>query len=298
MIKELRMGPESGRVICIKMNRWMGMSVPERLTRTALLLGEEAVLRLAEKRVAVFGIGGVGGYVCEALARSGIGAIDIIDNDTVAASNLNRQIIATVGSIGRNKTDVMRERLSEIAPEVSVTAHQCFFLPENADSFPFSEYDYVVDAVDTVTAKIEIIMRSIGLGVPVISSMGTGNKLDPGRLRVADIYETSVCPLAKVMRHELRKRGVKSLKVVFSDEEPVRPVYIGADGTTGSNAVEPGGEAVSDVSAPGSDASRPEGRADDLRRSGSGRPVPGSTAFVPATAGLLIAGQVVRDLIS
>lgn len=237
----------------------------EQFSRTKLLLGEEAINKLSQSRVAVFGVGGVGGYVCEALVRSGVGHFDLIDNDKVCLTNLNRQIIATQKTVGRYKTEVMSERMHEINPEVDVRIHSCFFLPENADDFPFEEYDYVIDAVDTVTAKLELIMRSKGMGVPVISAMGAGNKLDPGRMRIADIYETSVCPLARVMRHELKKRGVKKLKVVYSDEQPVKPA-------------EAMGTPVEQDSSPG-------------RRS-----VPGSTAFVPAVAGLLIAGEVVKDL--
>ena len=213
--------------------------------------------RLSGCRVAVFGIGGVGGYVCEALARSGVGALDLIDNDRVCASNINRQIIATVKTVGRYKTDVMKERILDINPETAVNTYECFFLPENASDFPFREYDYVVDAIDTVTAKIELVMQCQRAGVPIMSSMGAGNKLDPTMFRVADIYKTSMDPLAKVMRHELKKRGVKKLKVVYSEEEPIR-----ID-----------------------------------RRDAEDPAVPGSTAFVPSVAGLIIAGEVVKDLI-
>ena len=193
-------------------------------SRTQLLLGESAMQELANKRVAVFGIGGVGGYACEALVRSGIGAFDLIDDDKVCLTNLNRQIIATRKTVGKYKTEVMKERMLEINPNVDVRIHNCFFLPENADEFPFDEYDYIIDAVDTVTAKISIIMKANELGIPVISSMGAGNKLDPTAFRVADIYKTRVCPLAKVMRRELKKRGVKKLKVVYSEEQPTRPI--------------------------------------------------------------------------
>ncbi len=235
----------------------------EIFSRTELLLGEEAVSKLSGKRVAVFGVGGVGGYVCEALVRSGVGAFDLCDNDTVAVSNINRQIIATKSSVGKYKVDVMKERMLDINPDVDVRVHKCFFLPENADSFPFKEYDYVVDAVDTVTAKIEIIMRAKEKNIPVISSMGAGNKLDPTTFRVADIYKTSVDPLARVMRRELKKRGVKDLKVVYSTEEPLQPI---------------GGH-----KAPSEDSSR--------------RSTPGSVAFVPSVAGLCIASEIVKDLI-
>ena len=192
-------------------------------SRTQLLLGQEAMEKLKSKRVAVFGIGGVGGYVCEALVRSGIGAFDLIDDDKVCLTNLNRQIIATRKTVGRYKVEVMKERMLDINPDVDVRLHQCFFLPENADQFPFEEYDYVVDAIDTVTGKIEIIMRAQKLKIPVISAMGAGNKLDASRFQVTDIYKTKMCPLARVMRYELKKRGVKKLKVVYSDEKPIKP---------------------------------------------------------------------------
>lgn len=243
----------------------------EELCRTEMLLGEEAMDRLARSRVAVFGVGGVGGYVCEALARSGVGALDLIDKDKVALSNINRQIIATHKTVGREKTDVMRERILEINPEALVRVYPCFFLPENADSFPFEEYDYVVDAVDTVTAKIELVLRAREKGVPIISSMGAGNKLDASAFRVADIYETRVCPLARVMRRELKKRHVEQLKVVYSEEEPI--IDHAAD-----EAGKCGGETAVST-------------AETLRRS-----IPGSVAFVPSVAGLIIAGEVVKDL--
>ena len=253
----------------------------DRFVRTKMLLGNEAIEKLQSKRVAVFGIGGVGGYVCEALVRSGIGHFDLIDNDTVALSNLNRQIIATKKTLGRYKTDVMKERMLDINPSVEVRIHNCFFLPENADEFDFGEYDYVVDAVDTVTAKIAIIMKAKDAGVPVISSMGTGNKLDPGRLKIADISKTSVCPLARVMRRELNKRGINSLKVVFSDEPPIKPVNM-----DGSDDLEVSSD---------SDDSLEIGVSSDAGMSRR-RSTPGSTAFVPASAGLMIASEVVRDL--
>ena len=188
----------------------------EQFIRTAMLLGEEAVNKLAAKRVALFGIGGVGGHVAEALARSGVGAIDLIDNDVVSESNINRQIIATYETIGQYKTRVMKERIRTINPDCTVTTYECFYLPEERERFPFQEYDYIVDAIDTVTAKLDLAVIGHQLGIPVISSMGTGNKLDPTRLEVADIYETSVCPLAKVMRKELKARGIPGLKVVYS----------------------------------------------------------------------------------
>ena len=230
--------------------------------RTELLLGAEAMGRLRNSRVVIFGVGGVGGYVTEALARSGVGAFELVDRDVVSVTNLNRQIIATWKTIGRDKTEVMAERIADINPQAQVTLHKCFFLPETADQFDFSTYDYVVDAVDTVTAKIEIILRAQQAGVPVISSMGAGNKLDPSKFEVADIYKTSVDPLARVMRRELKKRGVRKLKVVYSKEEPMKPL----------------GRIEADPEA---------GRKD----------VPGSSAFTPSAAGLLIASEVVKDLI-
>ena len=241
-------------------------------SRTELLLGAERMERLKNAKVAVFGVGGVGGYVCEALTRSGVGALDLIDKDKVAFSNINRQIIATRETVGREKTDVMRERIYAINPEAVVRVYPCFFLPENADSFPFDEYDYVVDAVDTVTAKIELVMRAREAGVPMISSMGAGNKLDPTAFRVADIYETKVCPLARVMRRELKKRNVDHLKVVYSEESPIVPA----------------GEYTQDAH----DGQGTETLAAGVHR----KSIPGSTAFVPSVAGLIIAGEVVKDL--
>ncbi len=230
--------------------------------RTEALLGKEAMDRLKDSRVAVFGIGGVGGYVCEALARSGVGALDLIDHDKVCLTNLNRQIIATRQTLGQYKVEAMRARIHDINPEAVVRAYPCFFLPENAEEFPFEEYDYVVDAVDTVTAKLALVMRAKEKKVPIISSMGAGNKLDADRFKVADIYETKVCPLAKVMRRELKKRGIERLKVVYSEETPVQPM-----------------------------------EADIQREGRERRSTPGSTAFVPSVAGLIIAGEVVKDLV-
>lgn len=223
----------------------------ERFSRTAALFGEDAVEKLKKSRVAVFGLGGVGGYVVEALARSGVGRLVLFDSDTVAESNINRQLIALKSTVGRYKTDVWRERIADISPDTDVVTHCVFYLPENADEYDLSDCDYIVDAVDTVSAKLEIITRADRLGIPVISAMGTGNKTDPERLETTDIYKTSVCPLARVMRRELRARGVKSLKVVYSKEEP---------------------------------------------KKGLGR-TPASCAFVPSAAGLIIAGNVVRDII-
>lgn len=253
----------------------------EQFCRTELLLGSGAMERLAGARVAVFGVGGVGGYVCEALARSGVGALDLIDDDKVCLSNINRQIIATHRTIGRYKTEVMKERILDINPHAQVRIHQCFFLPDNADRFPFEEYDYVVDAVDTVTAKIELVMRAQAYHVPVISSMGAGNKLDASAFRVSDIYETKVCPLAKVMRRELKKRNVEHLKVVYSEEEPRKPLC-GIDGQP-DNMREDGRMGTEDAIEAGRRTPR--------------RATPGSVAFVPSVAGLIIAGEVVKELI-
>lgn len=230
----------------------------DQFSRTELLLGKDGMEKLRNSRVAVFGIGGVGGHAAEALARSGVGALDLIDSDTVSVTNINRQIAATLDKVGQYKTDVMKERIVLINPEARVTAYRKFFLPENSDEFDFSRYDYIVDAVDTVSAKIELVLKAQAAGVPVICSMGAGNKLDPTAFEVVDIYKTSVCPLARVMRTELRKRGVKSLKVVYSKEPPITPLP--SDEECGK------------------------------------RTVPGSTAFVPSVAGLIIAGEVVKDL--
>jgi tRNA A37 threonylcarbamoyladenosine dehydratase len=243
-------------------------------SRTQLLLGEDAMKKLADMRVAVFGIGGVGGYVCEALVRSGIGHFDLIDDDKVCLTNINRQIIATRKTIGKYKVDVMKERMLDINPEVEVNVHKCFFLPENADEFPFAEYDYVVDAVDTVTAKIELVMKSQKEGVPIMSSMGAGNKLDASAFRVADIYKTQMCPLAKVMRRELKKRGVKKLKVVYSEEKPTRPIEDMSISCRTDCICPPGAE----------------------HKCTERRDIPGSVAFVPSVAGLIIAGEVIKDL--
>lgn len=238
----------------------------DQFSRTELLLGEEAMHKLKKARVAVFGVGGVGGHVVEALARSGVGAIDIIDKDTVSVTNINRQIIATHSSVGRPKVEVMKERILDINPDCKVSCYQCFFLPDNAKDFPFETYDYIVDAVDTVTAKIALVMEAKEHNVPIICSMGAGNKLDPTRFQVADIYKTSVCPLAKVMRQEMKKRGVKKLKVVFSDEVAVKPSPEAQEKCLTS-----------------------EERAER-------RGTPGSSAFVPAVAGLILAGEVIKDL--
>jgi len=239
--------------------------------RTALLLGHEGIQILSESRVAVFGIGGVGGHAVEALARSGIGALDLYDDDTVNLSNINRQIIATHQTIGLYKVDVMKERILSINPNCQVEAHRMFLLPENADSIDFSRYDYVVDAIDTVTAKIELAIRTQKAKVPLISAMGAGNKLDPTRFVVTDITKTSVCPLAKVMRHELKKRGIEHLKVVYSTEQPLPHKAQLEDLPVSTDP----------------NSARPQ----SARRS-----VPGSTAFVPSVCGLIIAAEVVKDL--
>ncbi len=228
------------------------------LSRTALLVGEECVEKLKKAKVAVFGVGGVGGYVVEALARSGVGKLELVDKDTVSLSNINRQIVALHSTVGRLKTEVAAERARDINPAIEVTCRSAFFLPENADEFDFTAYDYVVDAIDTVSGKLALIERARAAGVPVISSMGAGNKLDPTAFEVADISKTSVCPLARVMRRELKKRGIDRLKVVYSKEEP-----------------------------------KNSGLIDEER----GKPIAGSIAFVPSVAGLILAGEVIKDLL-
>ncbi len=246
----------------------------DQFSRTQLLIGKEGIDRLRASRVAVFGIGGVGGYVCEALVRSGVGAFDLIDDDKVCLTNLNRQIIATRRTVGQYKADVMAERMREINPDVDIRIHKCFFLPENADEFHFEDHDYIVDAVDTVTAKLTLVMKAQEMQIPIISSMGAGNKLDPSAFRVADIYETKVCPLAKVMRIECRKRGVKKLKVVYSEEKPTRPLEDMSISCRTHCICPPGAK----------------------HKCTERRDIPGSTAFVPSVAGLIIAGEVVKDL--
>ncbi len=234
------------------------MPLKEEFTRTARIYGEDAIEKLTSAHVAVFGVGGVGGYVCEALARAGVGKIDIFDKDAVSLSNINRQIIALHSTVGMSKVEVMKARIEDINPDCIVTAHNVFYLPENADEFDLSKYDYIVDAVDTVSAKLEIICRADKLTIPVISAMGAGNKTDPTQFKVSDIYKTSVCPLARVMRRELKKRGVEKLKVVYSTEE-----------TTVN----------SDVS-------------DEEKRA------PGSLSFVPSVMGLIIAGEVIKKIVN
>ena len=244
-------------------------------SRTELLFGKEAMERLADSRVAVFGIGGVGGYTVEALVRSGIGAVDLIDDDKVVPSNINRQIYATQKTVGQYKVDVAVERIHEINPDVQVRTYRTFYTPETAKQFDFSAYDYIVDAIDTVTGKIALAVNAHAADTPIISSMGAGNKIDPTAFEVTDLYKTSVCPLARVMRRELRRRGIEKLKVVYSKEPPVRPVD---DGTAGGRAHR--------VCPPGTE-----------RSCAQRRQTPGSNAFVPAVAGLIIAGEVVKDLI-
>ena len=231
----------------------------DQFARTRMLLGEAGMRRLHAARVAVFGIGGVGGHAVEALVRSGVGAVDLYDDDRVCLTNLNRQLIATRGTIGRHKVDAMAERMREINPDVRIGAHRMFYMPDVADAVDLKQYDYVVDAVDTVTAKLELAVRCHALGVRLISAMGAGNKLDPTRFRVADVYETSIDPLARVMRRELRRRGVPRLKVVYSTEEPVSPRCASEE-------------------------------------SSARRDIPGSTAFVPPVAGLILAAEIVKEL--
>ena len=285
----------------------------EQFSRSRMLLGEEAMNRLKSSRVAVFGVGGVGGFVVEALARSGVGTIDIIDNDTVVLSNLNRQIIATMDTVGRDKVEVMKERIQSINPAAVVNAYKCFFLPETAGQFDFTAYDYVVDAIDTVTGKIQLVVQAKEAGVPVISAMGAGNKLDPTRFEVADIYSTSIDPLARVMRRELKKRGIESLKVVYSKEKPIQPMaeetaYPDSDqtdhGIGGLRSCEgcEEGKTVGTIGKSGlgedDSAKSPQGT-EGVTGPGNRKPrraTPGSLAFVPSVAGLIIAGEVIKDL--
>ncbi len=243
-------------------------------SRTQLLYGAEMMEKLAASHVAVFGIGGVGGYAVEALARSGIGALDLIDDDRVCLTNLNRQILATRKTVGKYKVDVAEERVHEINPDCEVRTFKTFFLPDTQDQFDFREYDYVIDAIDTVTGKLSIIEKAKNENVPVISSMGAGNKVNASMFEVADIYKTSVCPLAKVMRHECRKRGIRSLKVVYSKEKPIRPLE-DMSISCRSHCICPPGTA---------------------RKCTERRDIPGSTAFVPSVVGLIIAGEVINDL--
>lgn len=243
-------------------------------SRTQLLLGQDGMDRLANARVAVFGVGGVGGFTVEALARSGVGAIDLIDDDKVCLTNINRQIIALRSTVGKYKVDVAAERLRDINQNIQVNTYKTFYMPDTAHQFDFSQYDYVVDAIDTITGKLELVMQAHKAGTPIICSMGAGNKLDPTAFRVADIYKTSVDPLARVMRHELRKRRIKKLKVVYSEEPPMRPVDDMASSCR-TNCICPPGAA---------------------RKCTERRDIPGSNAFVPSVVGLIIAGEVIKDL--
>lgn len=244
-------------------------------SRTELLIGSDAVQKLKNSRVAIFGVGGVGGYAVEALARSGIGTIDVVDDDKVCLTNINRQIIATHQTIGKYKVDAAEERIKQINPECVVNKHQMFYSPETAAKFDFSKYDYVVDAIDTVTGKIALVMQARECGTPIISSMGAGNKMDPTAFEVSDIFKTSVCPLARVMRYELKKRGVKKLKVVYSKEKPIIPAEDSANSCRENFVCPPGTK----------------------RKCTARRAIPGSNAFVPSAVGLIIAGEVVKDLI-
>ena len=243
-------------------------------SRTQLLYGEEAMQRLSSLRVAVFGIGGVGGYTVEALARSGIGALDLIDDDKVCLTNINRQILATRKTVGKYKVDVAAERVHEINPDCEVRTYKTFFLPDTQDMFDFTDYDYVVDAIDTVTGKLAIIEKAKTAKTPVISSMGAGNKINASMFEVADIYQTSICPLAKVMRRECKKRGIESLKVVYSKEKPIRPLEDMSISCRKHCICPPG----------------------TVRKCTGRRDIPGSTAFVPSVVGLIIAGEVINDL--
>lgn len=246
-----------------------------RFSRTEILFGNEAMEKLAGSRVAVFGIGGVGGYTVEALARSGVGTIDIIDDDKVCLTNINRQIIATTKTIGKYKVDVAEERILDINPKCNVIKHRTFYMPDSADEFEFEKCDYIVDAIDTVTAKIDLVMKANQYKVPIISAMGAGNKTDPTAFEVADIYKTSVCPLARVMRYELKKRKIRKLKVVYSKETPIKPIDDMASSCR-TNCVCPPGTA---------------------RKCTQRRDIPGSTSFVPSVVGLIIAGEVIKDII-
>lgn len=243
-------------------------------SRTQLLLGEEAMDKLKNATVAVFGIGGVGSYAAEALARSGVGKLELFDDDKVCLTNINRQLIATRKTIGKQKIEVMRDRILEINPNAEVVLHQCFYTSENADEFDFTKYTYIIDAIDTVSSKLELIVRAEKAGVPVISCMGAGNKLDPTRFEVADIYSTSVCPLARVMRKELKVRGIKQLKVVYSKEPPITPLEDMSISCRAHCVCPPGTQ-----------------RKCTIRRA-----IPGSISFVPSVAGLILAGEVIKDI--
>ena len=244
-------------------------------SRTQLIFGIEAMEKLSQSRVAIFGVGGVGGYTIEALARSGVGAIDLIDDDRICLTNLNRQLFATRDTVGQHKVDVAEKRIRSINPDCKVITHKTFYMPDTKDLFDFTEYDYIVDAIDTVKGKLELVMNSKASETPIISSMGAGNKVNAAAFEVADIYETSVCPLARVMRYECRKRGIDSLKVVYSKEKPIRPLE-DMSISCRKHCICPPGTA---------------------RKCTQRRDIPGSTAFVPSAAGLIIAGEVIKDLI-
>lgn len=244
-------------------------------SRTQLIFGPENMEKLKNARVAVFGVGGVGGYTVEALARSGIGTLDLIDDDRVCLTNINRQILATRKTVGQYKVDVAKERILEINPDATVNTYKTFYMPDTKEMFNFADYDYVVDAIDTVTGKIQMVLQAQECGTPIISSMGAGNKINPAMFEVADIYETSVCPLARVMRHELKKRGVKKLKVVYSKEKPIRPLE-DMSISCRAHCICPAGTA---------------------RKCTQRRDIPGSSAFVPSVAGLIVAGEVVKDIL-
>ncbi len=276
--------------------------------RTELLIGTEGTRRLAAARVAIFGVGGVGGFVAEALARSGIGTLDLIDHDSVSVTNLNRQIFALHSTLGKYKVDVAKERILDINPKAQVNAYKVFYMPDTAGQFDFARYDYIVDAIDTVTGKIALIEQAQAAGTPVISSMGAGNKMNPAMFQAADLYETSVCPLARVMRRELKKRKVEHLKVVYSEEKPIVPAEeYGADGHDGYGeaTAEPvlgegaagrnseGAQLEAGFSHDGAPGQTAEGGKSNVVR----RQTPGSVAFVPSVAGLIIAGEVVKDLV-
>lgn len=248
--------------------------MPDQFSRTELIFGKEAMQKLAASRVAIFGIGGVGGFTAEALARSGVGTLDLIDDDRVCLTNINRQIFATRKTVGKLKIDVAKERLLDINPDMTVNTYKTFYMPETADQFDFTQYDYVVDAIDTVTGKIELVMNADKCKTPIISSMGAGNKLDPTKFQVADIYSTSVCPLARVMRYELKKRGIRRLKVVYSTEKPITPSEDMAISCKQHCVCPPG----------------------TARKCTQRNQIPGSTAFVPSVVGLIIAGEVIKDI--
>ncbi len=252
----------------------MVIKMLDQFSRTELLFGNEAMLKISKSRVAVFGIGGVGGYAVEALARSGVGTLDLIDNDKICLTNLNRQIIALHSTIGEYKVDVAKKRILDICPDIKVNTYKCFFMPDTSDNFDFTQYDYVIDAIDTVSGKLEIIKRAKAADIPVISAMGAGNKLDPKAFRIADIYDTKVCPLARVMRYELRKAGIKDVKVLYSEEKPIHPIENIEISRKNNNICQ----------------------TDTERKCTVRKDIPGSNAFVPSVAGLIIAGEVIKDL--